>query len=210
MTEGTSQYDAARGTEVEGREAMRKRTSMYVGSTGVRGLHQSVHEVAGRSVNEVLAAGGGCVDVTLTRDGGIRITDDGPGVPFEADAGGACVGDGLETLLTRPDTGLRPDGRNAVRWSVYGVGPCAATALSSRLTAEVRRGGARWVQEYARGVALAPPAAVGPATDTGTTIAFRPDPDIFDTVECSFAMLAGRVREVADSGRLGETGPPGV
>ncbi|MYW99026.1 DNA gyrase subunit B [Streptomyces sp. SID8378] len=175
---------------------MRKRPGMYVGSTGVYGLHQLVYEVASRSVNEILAGGGGCVDVTLTRDGGIRIADDGPGIPFEA-TGEARVGDGLETLLTRPETELRRDGRNTVRWSVYGVGPCAATVMSSRLTAEVRRGGVRRVQEYARGVALAPPAAAGPATDTGTTIAFRPDPDIFDTVECSFAVLAGRVREVA-------------
>ncbi|OCC10337.1 hypothetical protein [Streptomyces sp. PTY087I2] len=196
MTEGSNEHDAARVTEVEGRELMRKRPSMYVGSTGVRGLHQLVYEVASRSVNEILAGGGGCVDVTLTRDGGIRIADDGPGIPFEL-VDGARTGDGLEALLTRPDTGLRPDGRNTVRWSVYGMGPCAATIMSSRLTAEVRRGGARWVQEYARGVALAPPAAAGPATDTGTTIAFWPDPDIFDTVDCSFAVLARRVREVA-------------
>ncbi|OSC69457.1 DNA gyrase subunit B [Streptomyces sp. BF-3] len=175
---------------------MRKRPGMYVGSTGVYGLHQLVYEVASRSVNQILAGGGGCVDVTLTRDGGIRIADDGPGIPFEA-TGEARVGDGLETLLTRPETELRPGGRNTVRWSVYGVGPCVATVMSSRLTAEVRRGGVRRVQEYARGVALAPPAAAGPATDTGTTIAFWPDPDIFDTVECSFAVLAGRVREVA-------------
>ncbi|MEU2763946.1 DNA gyrase subunit B [Streptomyces sp. NPDC007027] len=189
-------YDAAHVIEVEGRELMRKRPSMYIGSTGVRGLHQLVYEVAARSVNEVMAVGGGRVDVTLTRDGGIRITDDGPGHSFEA-MGGARAGDGLESLLTRQDTELRPDGRDTVRWSVYGVGPCAATVMSSRLTAEVRRGGARWVQEYARGVALAPPAAAGPATDTGTTIAFWPDPDIFDTVDCSFAVLAKRVREVA-------------
>ncbi|WP_256094555.1 DNA gyrase subunit B [Streptomyces sp. EN27] len=194
MTEGAGAYEAACVIEVEGRELMRKRPGMYVGSTGVRGLHQLVYEVAARSVNEVLAGGGGRVDVTLTQDGGIRITDDGPGIPFEAE-GGACAG--LETLLTRPDAELRPDGRNTVRWSVHGVGPCAATVMSSRLTAEVRRGGARWVQEYARGVALAPPADVGPATDTGTTIAFWPDPDIFDTVDCSFAVLAGRAREVA-------------
>ncbi|MGW8984092.1 DNA gyrase subunit B [Streptomyces parvus] len=196
MTEGRSEYDAARVIEVEGRELMRKRPGMYIGSTGVYGLHQLVYEVASRSVNEILAGGGGCVDVTVTRDGGIRITDDGPGIPFEA-AGGGRADDGLETLLTRPDTELRPDGRNTVRWSVYGVGPCAATVMSSRLTAEVRRGGVRRVQEYARGVALAPPAAAGPATDTGTTIAFWPDPGIFDTVECSFAVLARRVREVA-------------
>ncbi|MEV5582098.1 DNA gyrase subunit B [Streptomyces parvus] len=196
MTGGSSECDAARVIEVEGRELMRKRPGLYIGSTGVGGLHQLVYEVASRSVNEVLTGGGGCVDVTLTQDGGVRIADDGPGIPFEA-AGEVRVGDGLETLLTRPETELRPDGRNTVRWSVYGVGPCAATVMSSRLTAEVRRGGVRRVQEYARGVALVPPVTAGPATDTGTTIAFWPDPGIFDTVECSFAVLARRVREVA-------------
>ncbi|MET8730065.1 hypothetical protein ABZV81_23225 [Streptomyces parvus] len=114
MTGGRGEYDAARVTEVEGRELMRKRPGMYVGSTGVRGLHQLVYEVASRSVNQILAGGGRCVDVTLTRDGGIRIADDGPGIPFGA-AGGVCADDGLETLLTRPETELRPGGRNTAR-----------------------------------------------------------------------------------------------
>ncbi|MGW4027427.1 DNA gyrase subunit B, partial [Streptomyces sp. NPDC005009] len=100
MSEGASGYDATHIAVLEGREAIRKRPGMYVGSTGVRGLHHLVFEVIGWSVNEVLAGGGGCVDVTLTPDGGVRVTDDGPGVPVEAagDTGGA----GLEALLTRP------------------------------------------------------------------------------------------------------------
>ncbi|MFJ8845903.1 DNA gyrase subunit B [Streptomyces cyaneofuscatus] len=195
MRAGTSGYDAAHITVLEGREAIRKRPGMYIGSTGVRGLHQMAYEVLGRSVNEVLAAGGGCVDVTLMPDGGIRVVDDGPGIPVEAagDAGGA----GLETLLTRPHTEPAPAGRHTVAWSAYGMGPCVTNALSSRLTAEVRRGGVRWVQEYACGVAVAPPAAAGPATGSGTTIAFRPDADVFGTAECSFAVLADRFMEVA-------------
>lgn len=90
-----------------------------------------------------------------------------------------------------------PGGRHAVAMSLFGIGPCVTSALSSRLTAEVRRDGVRWVQEYARGVALAPPTSAGPTTRSGTTIAFWPDTDIFETTECSFAVLAERFRELA-------------
>lgn len=95
------------------------------------------------------------------------------------------------------DTGPAPGGRHTVAWSVYGMGPCVTNALSSRLTADVRRGGARWVQEYACGVAVAPPAAAGPTAGSGTTIAFRPHADVFGTAECSFAVPAGRFMEMA-------------
>ncbi|MFI1417677.1 DNA gyrase subunit B [Streptomyces sp. NPDC020731] len=168
---------------------------MYVGSTGLRGLHQLLFEIASRSVNEVLAGGGGCVDVTLMSDGGVRVTDDGPGIPVEAS--GDIGGTGLESLLTRPYAELGPGNRPAVTWSFYGMGPCVTNALSSRLTVEVRHEQVRWVQEYVRGAAVAPPAAAGPATGSGTSIAFWPDTDIFDTRECSFAVLATRFKEVA-------------
>ncbi|MER6625452.1 DNA gyrase subunit B [Streptomyces sp. NPDC000931] len=195
MSEGASRYDATHVAVLEGREAIRKRPGMYVGSTGVRGLHHMLFEVVGWSVNGVLAGGGGCVDVTLTPDGGVRVTDDGPGVPVEA--AGDVGGDGLETLLTRPYAGSGPGCRRTVNWSAFGMGPCVTNALSSRLTAEVRRGQVRWVQEYVRGAAVAPPAAAGPATGGGISIAFWPDGGIFDTTEWSFAVLAERFREVA-------------
>lgn len=195
MSEGTSGYEATHIEVLEGREAIRKRPGMYVGSTTIRGLHQVLFEVLGRSVNDVLAGGGGCVDVTLTPDGGVRVTDNGPGVPVEAAGDGGGVG--LESLLTRPHAGAAPGDRHTAAWSVYGMGPCVTNALSSRLTAEVRRGHVRWVQEYVRGEAVAPPAATGGATGSGTSITFWPDADIFETTECSFAVLAKRFGEVA-------------
>ncbi len=196
MSEGASGYDATHITVLEGCEAIRKRPGMYVGSTGVRGLHHLLFEVVGWSVNEVLAGGGGCVDVTLMPDGGVRVTDDGPGVPVEA--AGDTGGTGLEALLTRPYAGTGPGGRSTVNWwSAFGMGPCVTNALSSRLTAEVRRGQVRWVQEYVRGAAVAPPVAAGPATGEGTTITFWPDAGIFETTEYPFAVLAERFREVA-------------
>ncbi|MFE2553664.1 hypothetical protein ACFXGI_34815 [Streptomyces sp. NPDC059355] len=98
--------------------------------------------------------------------------------------------------------------------SLFGVGPCVTNALSSRLTAEVRREGVHWVQEYTRGVALTPPISAGPTTRGGTTIAFWPDTDIFETAECSFAVLAERFRELAFLNRclnisLTDERPPG-
>ncbi|WP_330309676.1 MULTISPECIES: DNA gyrase subunit B [unclassified Streptomyces] len=196
MREEAIRYDASHIQVLEGWEAIRKRPGMYVGSTGERGLHQLLFEVAGRAVNEVLAGRAGSVEVALTPHGGVRVADDGPGVPVEATAGDTD-GPGLEALLTRMHAGAGPGGRHTAAMSLFGTGPCVTNALSSRLTAEVRREGVRWVQEYARGVALTPPTAVGPATGSGTTIAFWPDTDIFGTAECSYAVLEEHFRQLA-------------
>ncbi|WP_329128472.1 ATP-binding protein [Streptomyces sp. NBC_01476] len=194
MSGDANGYDVTHITVLQGREAIRKRPGMYVGSTREPGLHQAVFEVVGRAVNEVLASRAGSVDVTLT-PGCVSVADDGPGVPVEA--AGDEDGPGLEALLTHMHPRARPGRRTTKALSLPGIGPCVTNALSSRLTAEVRRDGTRWVQEYTRGLAVAPPTAEGPASGSGTTITFRPDPGIFHTVECSFAVLAGRFRELA-------------
>jgi DNA gyrase subunit B len=168
---------------------------MYVGSTGERGVHQMVFEIAERAVREVVVGRARSVAITLTADGGVRVADDGPGVPVEA--AGHTDGPGLETLLTSSAGGTEPFSRHAVHLGRYGIGPCVTNALSRRLTAEVRRDGLRWVQEYARGRAITEPTAAGPATDSGTTITFWPDADIFRTVRCSPAVLARSFRELA-------------
>ncbi|MGX1545677.1 DNA gyrase subunit B [Streptomyces adustus] len=195
MGEHDFRYDASHIEVLEGLEAIRRRPGMYVGSTGGRGLYHLVFEIAGRAVNEVLAGRAESVDVTFTADGGVRVRDDGPGAPFETDGDSGTPG--LEALLTHVYAGARPDDRHAVDTDLHGVGPCVVNALSSRLTAEVRRGGIRWVQEYVRGVAVGPPTAAGPASDSGTTIAFWPDTDIFGTSVGSFAAPAERFRELA-------------
>lgn len=196
MSENANRYDATHITVLHGSEAIRKRPGMYVGSSSERGLHQAVFEVVGRAVNEVLAGHANSVDVTLTSDGGVKVADDGPGVPVEATGETDGFG-GLEALLTRVYAGALPVGRNTAAVGLFGIGPCVTNALSSRLTAEVQRDGARWVQEYVRGVAVTPPTAVGQASGSGTTITFWPDSDIFETVECSFAVLADRFRQLA-------------
>lgn len=195
MSEDAIRYDASHIQVLEGCEAIRRRPGMYVGSTGERGLHQMVFEVVGWAVNEVLVGRADSVDVTLTSDGGVRVAEDGPGVPVET--AGDTGGPGLEALLTGMHAVVGRRDRHAAAMSLFGVGPCVTNALSSRLAVEVQRKGVRWVQEYTRGVALAPPTAVGPAAGSGTVIAFWPDTDIFGTVECSFAVLAERFRELA-------------
>ncbi|MFJ5614190.1 DNA gyrase subunit B [Streptomyces sp. NPDC093221] len=186
-------YEASDITVLDARETIRRRPGMYVGTTGRRGLHQMVFQVMGRAVDEVLAGRAGTVDVVLGPGGEVSVADDGPGVPVEV----AEDGDGLETLLTRTAARPKPPGRHCAVLERAGFGPFVANVLSSSLTAEVRRDGVRWVQEYERGGAIAPPTVVGPAAGTGTTLSFRPDPEIFPTTECSFAALADSFRELA-------------
>ncbi|MFF7950881.1 DNA gyrase subunit B [Streptomyces griseorubiginosus] len=195
MGEKAIEYDASRIEVLEGRHAIRKRPGMYVGSTGERGLRQTVFDVADRAVNEILTGSATRLGITFLSDGGVRVDDDGPGVPVEA--AGHTGGPGLETLLTRPFTGPDTSGRHGLTSGLVGVGPCVTNALSSRLTAEVRRDGTRWVQEYVHGAALAPPVAVRPASGSGTTLTFRPDAGIFETTEFVFGVFVERFRELA-------------
>jgi DNA gyrase subunit B len=168
---------------------------MYIGSVGERGLHHLVIEVVERALGEILGGTASRVEVTLTADGDVRVADDGAGLAV----GHAGHGDGpgLEALLTVPSCGTRPTDRRSLYGGISGVGLAVANALSSRLTAEVRRDGARWVLEYERGKAVAKPIHAGPADVSGTAITFRPDAEIFETVEFSFDTLAEHFRELA-------------
>ncbi|MGW6956390.1 DNA gyrase subunit B [Streptomyces chartreusis] len=195
MSDAASQYTAADIQVLEGREAIRKRPGMYVGSTGEPGLHNQVFEVSDWAVNEVLAGRAEHVDVGLEADGRVRVAIDGPGIPVEA--AGHAGAPGLEELLTRMHAGPRGDSRKFVGVGLFGLGPFVTNALSSHLTGEVRREGVRWVQRYDRGAAVGPPSPQGPTTETGTVIAFRLDADIFGTAQCSFDALAERFRTLA-------------
>ncbi|MFE2582907.1 hypothetical protein ACFXGE_23140, partial [Streptomyces sp. NPDC059378] len=178
---------------------------MYIDSAGERGLRHLVFEVADRAVNEVLAGHASCVDITLTSDSGVCVADDGRGVRID-EAGDTGIS-GLEALLTRMQTRVGPGDGHDVTLGFCGVGPFVVNALSSRMTAEVRRGGARWVQEYARGVAVTPLAEAGASTGSGPTVTFWPDADIFGTAEYSFDGLAERFRELALLNRGLEVSP---
>ncbi|WP_338497956.1 ATP-binding protein [Streptomyces sp. SJL17-4] len=212
MSDAAHTYDASRIQVIEGLEAIRKRPGMYVGSTSQRGLHNMVLEAVSSAVHEVLARGAGSVDVTLTADGGVRVADDGPGVPFESV--GDAAAPGLEAQLTRVYAGRDPGAHRVARLDLFSVGLSTVNALSSRLTAEVRRDGAREIQEYARGVALTPPTPAGPATGSGTTLAFWPDADMFETTDYSYDALVEVVSALALLNRglrvsLTDERPPG-
>ncbi|MFF3699474.1 DNA gyrase subunit B [Streptomyces sp. NPDC002221] len=196
MSEVTNVCDASRIRVLAGRESVRKRPGMYIGSTGERGLRNMVFEVTDRAVNEVLAGRASRVDVTLLPDGGVCVTADGPGVPIDQPEG--IGGPGLEALLTRMQFGSAPDGRRRVTPGFCGVGPFVVNALSSRLTVAVQREGVHRVQEYARGVAVTALTEAAPTTSgSGTTITFWPDAEIFTASEFSFDALAERFRELA-------------
>jgi DNA gyrase subunit B len=195
VSQGPVKYDARHIQVLEGWEAIRKRPGMYIGSTGERGLHHLVFEVAGRALDEVLIGRGSCVEITLLPEGGVRVVDDGPGTPFED--GGDGEGPGLEAQLTRMNFGRGRGGPQSPVLSFCGVGVFVVSALSSRMVAEATRDGVRRVQEYARGLAETEPTSAGSAAGNGTVITFWPDPDIFGAAECSFDALADRFRELA-------------
>lgn len=168
---------------LEGLEAVRKRPGMYIGSVGERGLHHLVLAAAEWALDEILSGTASRVEITLTADGGFRVADDctGPAVRH------AGHGDGppLETRLTELWCGAPPADRRSLFGGYFGVGLAVVNALSSRLTAEVRRDGGRWMLEYKQGVPVGVPARTGPADASGTMITFRPDIEIFETLEFS-------------------------
>ncbi|MCT9094099.1 ATP-binding protein [Streptomyces sp. ASQP_92] len=194
MSEDSNPYDASVIVVLEGLEAIRRRPGMYVGSVGERGLHL-VFEAAERALDEILGGSASRVEITLTADGGVRVADNGAGLPVQH--AGHSERPELETRLSVLYCGAQPYNRRSLSASNFGVGLAAVNALSGRLTAEVRRDGARWVLEYERGEAVATPAHTGPADRSGTAITFWPDAEIFETLEFSFDTLAEHFRELA-------------
>jgi len=193
----TGAYDARSITVLEGLDAVRRRPGMYIGTTGPRGLHHLVWEVVDNSVDEALA--GRCTEiiVTLLDDGGIRVADDGSGIPVDLhEKEGRSA---LEVVLTVLHAGGKFDSQAyAVSGGLHGVGISVVNALSERLEAVVHRDGGVWHQTYRRGVPDGPIARVGDATDTGTTITFWPDADIFvEGVKVSADTVARRLRDTA-------------
>ncbi|HEY5984963.1 MAG TPA: DNA topoisomerase (ATP-hydrolyzing) subunit B, partial [Streptosporangiaceae bacterium] len=183
-------------TVLEGLEAVRKRPGMYIGSTGERGLHHLVYEVVDNAVDEALAGFCDRIEVTLLADGGVRVADNGRGIPVDDHP--VEKRPAVEVVLTTLHAGGKFDGKSyAVSGGLHGVGVSVVNALSVRLEAEVRRDGHVWCQSYRIGqpsVAL----TRGEATDeTGTTITFWPDSSVFESTEWSFETLSRRLQEMA-------------
>jgi DNA gyrase subunit B len=190
-------YDAQDITVLEGLEAVRKRPGMYIGSTGVRGLHHLVYEVVDNSVDEALAGHCDNVTVVIHPDNSITVTDDGRGIPVDMmeKEGKPAV----EVVLTVLHAGGKfgDGGGYKVSGGLHGVGVSVVNALSERLRVEVRRDGFTWTQEYARGVPQGALAKGEPTKKTGTTISFLPDAEVFETLDFDFATLEQRLRETA-------------
>jgi len=189
-------YDASSIKVLEGLEAVRKRPGMYIGSTGERGLHHLVYEVVDNSVDEALA--GYCTDihVTLLADGAVRVHDNGRGIPVGRHP--VEKRSALEVVLTTLHAGGKFDGKSyAVSGGLHGVGVSVVNALSSRLEVEVRREGFTWFQPYDHSAPAAPVTKGASTSETGTTIAFWADPDIFETTTYSFETLSRRMQEMA-------------
>ncbi|MFM5904595.1 MAG: DNA topoisomerase (ATP-hydrolyzing) subunit B [Micrococcales bacterium] len=195
MSTQENSYDAGNIQVLEGLEAVRKRPGMYIGSTGPRGLHHLVYEIVDNSVDEALAGHCDTISVTITKDGWIRVTDNGRGIPVAVHPT-----EGISTVqvvLTILHAGGKFGGGGyAVSGGLHGVGASVVNALSTSLKVAVAREGFLWSQEYAIGVPLAPLAKGEPVDYTGTTIEFLASPEIFETVEYDYETLRARFQQM--------------
>ncbi|WP_345481476.1 DNA topoisomerase (ATP-hydrolyzing) subunit B [Amnibacterium soli] len=189
-------YGAGSIQVLEGLEAVRKRPGMYIGSTGPRGLHHLVYEIVDNAVDESLAGYCDAIDVRILADGGIRVADNGRGIPVDIHPveGRSTV----EVVLTVLHAGGKFGGGGyAVSGGLHGVGSSVVNALSHRLDVEVRRQGHVWRQRYTDGVPNEPLAEGEETTETGTTVAFWPNAEIFETTEFDYETLRTRFQQTA-------------
>ena len=196
-TNGSSSYDAGQITVLKDLEPVRKRPGMYIGSTGPRGLHHLVWEVVDNSVDEAMAGECTRIEVTLLDSGGVRVVDDGRGIPVDIHS--ETKESALTTVLTKLHAGGKfEQGAYTVSGGLHGVGVSVVNALSSRLEAEVRRQGYSWTQAFERGKAQEKVTKGKPVKKTGTTVSFWPDPDIFtETTTFEYEIISSRLRELA-------------
>src|ERR1044072_1115416 len=189
-------YTAKDITVLEGLEPVRLRPGMYIGSTGSRGLHHLVFEVGDNSVDEALAGRADLVEVTLHPDNSVTVSDNGSGIPT-----GIMKDQGLPAVtvvLTKLHAGGKFGGDGyKVSGGLHGVGVSVVNALSEWLKVEVKRDGKVWRQEFSRGEPTSDLKKTGVAKDTGTTITFPPDGDVFEELEWSTDTLVQRLRETA-------------
>ena len=194
MTENN--YDAGNIRVLEGLEPVRLRPGMYIGSTSSRGLHHLVYEVVDNSVDEALAGRCDYIKVTIDKDNVVTVEDDGSGIPVKEHP--TTHKSTLETVLTVLHAGGKfDDSAYKVSGGLHGVGVSVVNALSEYLIAEVKRDGHIYRMEFARGEVTKDIEIIGDTTETGTTITFKPDAEIFDTVIFERQILENRFREMA-------------
>ena len=192
-------YDASDLKVLEGLEAVRVRPGMYIGSTGPRGLHHLVYEIVDNSVDEALAGYASHIEVTILPDNGIRVVDNGRGIPVDEVPGEGKSG--VEVVLTKLHAGGKFGGGGyAVSGGLHGVGISVVNALSTRINVEVRRQGYFWSQNFENQHSTTPliqGRALEEGEETGTSVTFWADPAIFEVTEYDFETLRARFQQMA-------------
>ncbi|RGE17331.1 DNA topoisomerase (ATP-hydrolyzing) subunit B [Leucobacter sp. wl10] len=190
-------YGAGAIQVLEGLEAVRKRPGMYIGSTGPRGLHHLVYEIVDNSVDEALAGHCDTIDVTILENGGIRVVDNGRGIPVDPHSSDPSKST-VEVVLTVLHAGGKFGGGGyAVSGGLHGVGSSVVNALSTRFEVEVKRQGFTWNMSFTGSVPDAPLVQGEPTDATGTTITFWPSAEIFETVDFDYQTLRTRFQQYA-------------
>ncbi|WP_435829382.1 DNA topoisomerase (ATP-hydrolyzing) subunit B [Nonomuraea muscovyensis] len=183
-------------TVLEGLEAVRKRPGMYIGSTGERGLHHLVYEIVDNAVDEALAGHADRIEVTLRADNGVRVVDNGRGIPTGIHP--VEKRSAVEVVLTTLHAGGKFDSKSyAVSGGLHGVGSAVVNALSTAMDVVVKQNGHYWRQRFEHSKPTAPLAKGEETDETGTTITFWPDPEIFETTTWNFETLSRRFQEMA-------------
>ena len=191
-----SAYDAERIQVLEGLEAVRKRPSMYIGSTDFHGLHHLVYEVVDNSIDEAMQGVCTWINVLLNDDGSVTVEDDGRGIPVGMHK--KYKQDALDLVFTKLHSGGKFDRKSyKVSGGLHGVGLSVVNALSEWLEVKVKNKGKLHVQRYERGVPTGAVKVDGDAQGTGTIVRFKPDSQIFESTEFNYETLSGRMREIA-------------
>ncbi len=193
---GSSEYSAADIQVLGGREAVRRRPGMYIGSTDQRGLHHLVYEIAYNSIDEAMAGFCTRIKVIIHRDNSVTVEDNGRGIPVDIHPSTGISA--LETVMTVLHAGAKFGGKTyQVSGGLHGVGASVVNALSNYVEVIVRRNGKKYRQEYKKGIPQAPVQEIGDAEGTGTTTTFMADSEIFGKIDYDFNTLSDRLREMA-------------
>ena len=189
-------YDATTIQVLKGLDAVRRRPAMYIGDTGTRGLHHLVYEVVDNSIDEAMSGFCYAIKVVLQKDGSVLVEDNGRGIPVDMHP--TQKKPAVEVVMTMLHAGGKFDHRTyKVAGGLHGVGVSVVNALSEWCEVEVTRDGKRYHQRYEQGNTVAPLKQIGKGRHPGTKTTFKPDPEIFEKTDFSFAVISGRMRELA-------------
>ncbi|MCI6190381.1 MAG: DNA topoisomerase (ATP-hydrolyzing) subunit B [Clostridium sp.] len=196
MENNKQSYDESQIQVLEGLEAVRKRPGMYIGSTSSRGLHHLVYEIVDNSIDEALAGYCKKIVITINEDNSIEVVDDGRGMPVGIHP--KMKKPTVEVIMTILHAGGKFGGGGyKVSGGLHGVGASVVNALSEKCIVTIKREGSIWQQTYERGKVVSELKNIGSSDETGTTVYFKPDPEIFDETVYDFSVLAQRLRELA-------------